>query len=456
MRLPSLPMLVVMAVVVLVGGFVLFEALLPRLHDPTAIPTPNPAAPGTTNSAKIRLKPPLQRPIPPPAPPPPPPPPPPLPPPAPRPSQPPTTNTVPLNSLPTQLLPSSQPSPSPTTSAITSPPPRILITVKTTNDPPHRERANFIAETWFTRAPYDTYFFTETVPDDLPPLSIDQMSIDSRGGVRSDRPRGELLRDHWLTTGCPPSHGRDALCCKTNAQLNYFYTANGVNTTLPQFSHPVLTAVTDPNAQPRFLWFCHFDDDQYVMPDGLLQFLTANAPDPLQVPYYIGKRSLPDGIKLRPDLTIHFATGGAGYCMSWAAMRLAFPIVSKGQGFASMCSESGAPDDCSVGYLFITKLKIELRESSLFHSHLEHQLSVSPEHLHAQVSFGTLGSSYPVRGYTNPSRDNFANVKDLWPKEQDIMKFKALHCFLFPHTSYCPKPGHNFLPPPQPLQSTPR
>ncbi len=85
----------------------------------------------------------------------------------------------------------------------------------------------------------------------------------------------------------------------------------------------------------------------------------------------------------------------------------------------------------------------------------------------AQVSFGTLGSSYPVRGYTNPSRDNFANVRvrnralpdlcaacafvvlcahrcawrsqDLWPKEQDIMKFRALHCFLFPTTDYCPQ-----------------
>jgi hypothetical protein len=45
-------------------------------------------------------------------------------------------------------------------------------------------------------------------------------------------------------TGCPSSHGRAALCCKTASEIGLFYARR--------------------QADPQLRWFCHIDDDMCV------------------------------------------------------------------------------------------------------------------------------------------------------------------------------------------------
>ncbi len=80
---------------------------------------------------------------------------------------------------------------------------------------------------------------------------------------------------------------------------------------------------------------------------------------------YVGKQSIPQGIKITNAKTIHFATGGAGWCLSK-------PLVSK-LTFKNLVEEAkrlGLPDDVTVGAL-VQDLGVPMTDVNAFHSHLE-------------------------------------------------------------------------------------
>jgi hypothetical protein len=108
-------------------------------------------------------------------------------------------------------------------------------------------------------------------------------------------------------------------------------------------------------------WFCHVDDDTFVNFEKLEKLLGSFDSSKM---IYVGKQSIPQGIKLNSK-TVHFATGGAGWCLS-------SPLVGKlaVQNLVEEAKRLGLPDDVTVGAL-VGDLGVAMTDVYAFHSHLE-------------------------------------------------------------------------------------
>lgn len=83
---------------------------------------------------------------------------------------------------------------------------------------------------------------------------------------------------HWIDTQCGSARGR-SLCCKTDAELRGFVAwANARNSG---------RRLRRLGGQPT-KWWCHLDDDNYVLIKPLSQFLNG-LQQPDVVPYYVGR-----------------------------------------------------------------------------------------------------------------------------------------------------------------------
>lgn len=260
----------------------------------------------------------------------------------------------------------------------------IFISVKTTGDF-HRTRVTTLQQTWFQNAPDQTYFFTD----------------------QEDAEVNESLGGHLIKTACQAGHQRTKLCCKMQAEINFFM----------------------QNMKTK--WFCHFDDDNYVNVAALVMALR-NFNSNKDV--YLGKPSLNKEMEAwdRKDENkkkkFWFATGGAGFCLSHALVNKMIPYVSDGK-FEESCERIRLPDDCTVGFISEVLVAVKLTKSNLFHSHLEGLPFLAQNEFKEQISFshGMMGGSY-----------NRIEINGPFDDKDDPSRFKSIHCLLYPETSWCP------------------
>lgn len=261
----------------------------------------------------------------------------------------------------------------------------VFISVKTTGDY-HEARVTLLIDTWFQNAKKQVHFFTD----------------------REDNELNERLGGHLIKTACETGHQRTKLCCKMQAELDFF--------------------VKNFNTK----WFCHFDDDNYVNVHTLVK--TLKKFNPLEN-VYLGRPSLTKAMEAWDRLDGYnrkkfwFATGGAGFCLSHALVARMSPHISDGK-FADSCERVKVPDDCTIGFISESLLNVSLTRLNLFHSHLESLPSIQQNEIKEQISFshGYIGGRY-----------NRVNIAGPFDTEQDPTRFKSIHCLLYPETGWCPK-----------------
>ncbi|XP_013884571.1 beta-1,3-N-acetylglucosaminyltransferase radical fringe [Austrofundulus limnaeus] len=267
----------------------------------------------------------------------------------------------------------------------------IFIAVKTTKKY-HKSRLELLIQTWVSRAEEQTYIFTDAEDKEL------------------------LLRTgaHIINTNCSAAHNRQALCCKMSVEYDKFI-------------------------ESQKKWFCHVDDDNYVILPSLLDLLSSyhHSQD-----IYLGRPSLNHPIeaaeRVKSDGSVSvkfwFATGGAGFCISRGLALKMSPWASLGN-FISTAEKIRLPDDCTIGYIIEALLEVRLTHSDLFHSHLESLHKLPADSLLNQVTL-----SYG--GFEN--RGNVVNIVRSFSLAEDPTRFKSVHCHLYPDTEWCPEPepGH--------------
>ncbi|XP_059480557.1 fringe glycosyltransferase [Neocloeon triangulifer] len=265
----------------------------------------------------------------------------------------------------------------------------VFISVKTTSNY-HKSRLDVLLKTWFTLAREETWFFS-----------------DSHDPEYQERTNG-----HLINTNCSSSHNRKALCCKMSVEFDTFLRSDKK-------------------------WFCHFDDDNYVNIPKLLSTLGKYSP---QEDWYLGKPSIRTPLEIldrekktqsginRENIKFWFATGGAGFCISRALALKMSPAASGGR-FISVCEKIRLPDDVTIGYIIEHLLKKKLTFTPEFHSHLEPMKFIQQRHLPEQITFS----------YSGQGKDqNVLKIEGLDPRI-DPTRFMSLHCYLFPHYSFCPR-----------------
>lgn len=260
----------------------------------------------------------------------------------------------------------------------------VFISVKTTKNF-HKSRLDVILKTWFSAAMDQTFFFTD---------GEDEEYQRRTGG-------------HLINTNCTSSHNRKALCCKMSVEFDTFLESNK-------------------------MWFCHFDDDNYVNVPRLVELLQRFNP---QEDWYLGKPSIRVPLRIMnrdnptgPKISFWFATGGAGFCLSRALALKMMPIASNGK-FISIGDKIRLPDDVTMGYIIENLLNHNLTVVKEFHSHLEPMKFLRAETFRDQITF-----SYSQYG----KELNIVNIDGLSPSI-DPTRFLSLHCHLFTSVSYCPR-----------------
>ncbi|XP_034563960.1 beta-1,3-N-acetylglucosaminyltransferase radical fringe-like [Notolabrus celidotus] len=149
----------------------------------------------------------------------------------------------------------------------------IFIAVKTTKKY-HKSRVGLLTQTWISQAEEQTFIFTDG----------EDKELQRRTGA------------NIINTNCSAAHTRQALCCKMSVEYDKFI-------------------------ESQKKWFCHVDDDNYVILPSLLQLLSSyhHSQD-----VYLGRPSLDHPIeaaeRVKSDGSVSvkfwFATGGAGFCIS--------------------------------------------------------------------------------------------------------------------------------------------
>ncbi|XP_033963609.1 beta-1,3-N-acetylglucosaminyltransferase radical fringe [Pseudochaenichthys georgianus] len=266
----------------------------------------------------------------------------------------------------------------------------IFIAVKTTRKY-HKSRLELLIQTWVSRAKEQTYIFTDG----------EDKELRMRTGV------------NIINTNCSAAHTRQALCCKMSVEYDKFI-------------------------ESQKKWFCHVDDDNYVILPSLLQLLSTyhHSQD-----VYLGRPSLDHPIeaaeRVKSDGSVSvkfwFATGGAGFCISRGLALKMSPWASLGN-FISTAEKIRLPDDCTIGYIIEALLEVMLTHTHLFHSHLESLQKLPPDTVLEQVtlSFG---------GFEN--RRNVVSIVGGFSLSEDPTRFKTVHCLLYPDTHWCPKLQHH-------------
>uniref|UniRef100_A0A914H2K7 Fringe-like glycosyltransferase domain-containing protein n=1 Tax=Globodera rostochiensis TaxID=31243 RepID=A0A914H2K7_GLORO len=289
------------------------------------------------------------------------------------------------------LMMSSSPSAFPISSSFTDP--SILITVKTTVAN-HRSRVEDALATWASSASRLREENTQILfVTDSPP-----------------QPPSPLIQP----TKCPRGHTNAALCCKMAAELRMAL-----------------------QRSPDF--WCHFDDDNFVLLANLRDFLRQFRPEFDDL--YLGRASTSGPVTIpqlvdRPELlALHprerhfwFGTGGAGLCLSASTLRKLRDFVSgthhqqQKRQFEWLCAQLGVPDDVTLGFILESLLGIPLTRSDRLHSHLDRVDAIPRSQLADQIS---LSGSWPD--------DNLVNVPEhLRPHDgNDLLRFRSLHKFIW-------------------------
>uniref|UniRef100_A0A665TUT2 Beta-1,3-N-acetylglucosaminyltransferase n=1 Tax=Echeneis naucrates TaxID=173247 RepID=A0A665TUT2_ECHNA len=262
----------------------------------------------------------------------------------------------------------------------------IFIAVKTTRKY-HKSRLELLIQTWVSKAKEQTYMFTDGEDKDL----------EKRTGA------------NIINTNCSAAHTRQALCCKMSVEYDKFI-------------------------ESQKKWFCHVDDDNYVILPSLLLLLS---PYHHSQDVYLGRPSLDHPIeaaeKVKSDGSVSvkfwFATGGAGFCISRGLALKMSPWASLGN-FISTAEKIRLPDDCTIGYIIEALLEVTLTHTPLFHSHLENLQKLPTDSVLEQVTL-----SYG--GFEN--RRNVISIVGGFSLAEDPTRFKTVHCLLYPNTDWCPK-----------------
>ncbi|XP_053720792.1 beta-1,3-N-acetylglucosaminyltransferase radical fringe [Synchiropus splendidus] len=262
----------------------------------------------------------------------------------------------------------------------------IFIAVKTTRKY-HKSRLELLISTWISQAKEHTYIFTDG----------DDKELEKRTGV------------NIINTNCSAAHTRQALCCKMSVEYDKFI-------------------------ESQKKWFCHMDDDNYVILSSLLRLLSSyhHSQD-----VYLGRPSLDHPIEAAERVKssglvsekFWFATGGAGFCISRGLALKMSPWASLGN-FISTAEKIRLPDDCTIGYIIEALLEVHLIHTHLFHSHLENLQKLPTNTVLEQVTL-----SYG--GYEN--RRNVVSVVGGFSWIEDPTRYKTVHCQLYPETDWCPK-----------------
>ncbi|GAU91514.1 hypothetical protein RvY_03752 [Ramazzottius varieornatus] len=224
----------------------------------------------------------------------------------------------------------------------------------------------------------------------------------------------KILGGRMIKSKCPSSHNKTDLCCKQTSEFDLYYAERDA-------------------AQ----WFCHFDDDNYVNIPNLVSLLERYNAEEAS---YLGKSSRArtrltnvitgDGKSTeKPFVAFSFGTGGAGFCLSKAAMKKVKRHVSRmsgGNGLEGVCRRlTGLSDDVAVGYVSAYN-DISLTEIPQMHSHLEKMTTLTEDEIRRAVSL----SYTRYRSYENTVR--IADLKSPFSKAGDPSRFLALYHFLKP------------------------
>ncbi|KAK2876988.1 hypothetical protein QQF64_004161 [Cirrhinus molitorella] len=262
----------------------------------------------------------------------------------------------------------------------------IFIAVKTTRKY-HKSRLQLLSQTWVSRAREQTFIFTDAEDKEL-------------------RHKAGL---NIINTNCSAAHTRQALCCKMSVEYDKFI-------------------------ESQKKWFCHMDDDNYVILSSLLELLSSYSHTQ---DVYLGRPSLDHPIeaaeRVKSDGSVSvkfwFATGGAGFCISRGLALKMSPWASLGN-FITTAEKIRLPDDCTIGYIIEALLEVPLTHTGLFHSHLENLQRLPTDNILQQVTL-----SYG--GFEN--RRNVVSVGGAFSLAEDPTRFKTVHCLLYPDTEWCPR-----------------
>uniref|UniRef100_A0A8B9HK53 Beta-1,3-N-acetylglucosaminyltransferase n=1 Tax=Astyanax mexicanus TaxID=7994 RepID=A0A8B9HK53_ASTMX len=223
----------------------------------------------------------------------------------------------------------------------------IFIAVKTTRKY-HKSRLQLLFQTWVAEAKEQTFIFTDGEDKEL--------KRKAGGNV--------------INTNCSAAHTRQALCCKMSVEYDKFI-------------------------ESQKKWFCHVDDDNYIILPSLLQLLSSYSHTQ---DVYLGRPSLDHPIeaaeRVKSDGTVSvkfwFATGGAGFCISRGLALKMSPWASLGN-FITTAEKIRLPDDCTIGYIIEALLEVPLTHTRLFHSHLENLQRLPTDNVLQQVTLSYGG-----------------------------------------------------------------
>jgi len=183
------------------------------------------------------------------------------------------------------------------------------------------------------------------------------------------------------------------------------------------------------------LWFCHFDDDNYVNVRQLEALLQDYNP---QEDWYLGKIStnipiIVNDKRKKKNVSFWFATGGAGFCLSRALVSRMNPYITGGQ-FKTIGNEIRLPDDVTLGFIVDYLLDVPVTVIHTFHSHLEPLKSIKFERLSQQIS---LSFSNNTGDMNVISLEGLTSDFKILDRVTDPTRLLSFHCYLYPSTKYC-------------------
>lgn len=211
---------------------------------------------------------------------------------------------------------------------------RVHISVKTSSyDPEYAKRKGRVAgilATWWPPVRDHVWFVTDVNNTEL---------WSATGG-------------HLIPTSCPASHKRPDLCCKLEHEIGHFHRRR---------TNAIAFGREADN------WFCHIDDDMYLIPTNL---------DKLLAKFDSAQKLFVGPTNLWPDDTLHFDTlekrpmgmhhpmNGA-YCMSGSLVDEVYPAVMDGGRFGQSCSVT--PDDITLPDILWRYAGVQLTVVNSFH-----------------------------------------------------------------------------------------
>jgi len=315
----------------------------------------------------------------------------------------------------------------------------IFIAVKTT-EANHQTRLSSVLNSWGEFVAKDIAFFTDNPSpgtNDIVRKMTDPML---------DTPTKKQF--NLINTKCPVGHRMQGLCCKTSAEIQYFYNILQSN-------------------PGKYQWLCAVDDDTFLNYPVLKQFLRGiEAKDgdklgeyfighsPAKFPVNKGGSKARAAKKDGDGLVVHeveYATGGAGWCLSASLVERG---IDNFRRLADTCVDVVYSDDVTLGYVVQVELGVKMVKERRMHSHLDTQVFGSRKEAMDQITFGSGQRSTNLRmdartkkyiatkqiafvefpGFKlEPSSDgNYVSNVSV-----DPMGFRSLYCNFWPQK--CPK-----------------